>query len=104
MNVTVLHTEDCPNLEPLLADLHDLLDGRSDAAVTSTLVRTVDEAKRLGFHGSPTVLIDGHDPFPVPTEPVGLSCRQYPGCRDAAGQAPGFPTRTRLAEVLRVSG
>ncbi|HVA05985.1 MAG TPA: thioredoxin family protein [Acidimicrobiales bacterium] len=104
MNVTVLHTEDCPNLEPLMAELHDLLDDRSDAVVTTTLVRTNDEAKRLGFHGSPTILIDGHDPFPASPEPVGLSCRQYPCCRDAAGHAAGFPTRTRLAEVLRASG
>lgn len=104
MNVTVLHTENCPNLEPLMAELHDLLEGHSDAALTATLVASDDEAARLGFHGSPTVLIDGHDPFPAPPEPVGLSCRQYPCCRDAAGHAPGFPVRTRLAEVLRVKG
>ncbi|MCL4445719.1 MAG: thioredoxin family protein [Actinobacteria bacterium] len=102
MNVTVLYTEDCPNLDPLIAELHDLLDERSDAVVTAKLVRSDDEARRLQFHGSPTILVDGHDPFPAPPEPAGLSCRQYPCCRDAAGHVPGFPTRSCLAETLGV--
>lgn len=103
MNVTVLHIEDCPNWEPLMAELHELLDGRSDVVLTSTPVRSDDEAARLGFHGSPTVLIDGHDPFPGPPEPIGLSCRSYPCCADAAGHAPGYPARGKLAEALRVN-
>jgi len=28
MNATILHTEDCPNLEPLLAELRSVIDGR----------------------------------------------------------------------------
>lgn len=104
MNVAILHTEDCPNLEPLLAELRSLLEGRDDVALTTTPVRTDDEARRLGFHGSPTILIDGTDPFPAPPEPVGLSCRQYPCCRDASGRAPGHPTRAKLAEALQITG
>ena len=100
MNVTVLHIEDCPNLEPLMAELHDLLDARSEVVLSAVPVRTDEEARRLGFHGSPTVLIDGNDPFPAPPEPVGLSCRQYPCCQDASGRVPGYPTRAKLAELL----
>ena len=103
MNVTILHTEDCPNLELLLAELRSVIDDRDDVTVTTTLVRSDADAMRLGFHGSPTILIDGTDPFPGPTEPVGLSCRRYPSCADAAGRAPGYPTRERLAEVLQLT-
>jgi hypothetical protein len=35
-------------------------------------VRTVEEAKRLGFRGSPTVLVDGMDIEPLPPAGVGL--------------------------------
>ncbi len=105
MNVTVLHTEDCPNLAPLLAELNDLLADRTDVTVATTVVHTDDEAQRLGFHGSPTVLVDGHDPFPAPSELVGLSCRQYPCCREGDDErTPGFPSRTRLAELLGLTG
>ena len=55
------------------------------------------------FDGSPTILIDGNDPFPGPSGPVGLSCRSYPCCADAAARAPGYPTRERLAEVLQLT-
>jgi hypothetical protein len=81
MNVTILHTEDCPNLEPLLAELRSVIEGRDNVTVTTTLVRSDANAMRLGFHGSPTILIDGTDPFPGPAEPVGLSCRSYLLCR-----------------------
>jgi hypothetical protein len=104
MNITVLHTEDCPNLEPLMAELHDLLRGRGDVTVATTVVRTDDEAQRLGFHGSPTLLVDGRDPFPAPLGPVGLSCRQYLCCREGDDRVPGFPSRTNLAELLGLAG
>ncbi len=100
MNITILHTEDCPNLAPLLEELHSLIDGRKDIILTTLPVRSDDDAQSLGFHGSPTILLDGIDPFPGPSGPVGLSCRSYPCCADAAGRAPGYPTRDRLAAVL----
>jgi hypothetical protein len=34
-------------------------------------------AVRLGFRGSPTLLIDGHDPFASERDSVGLACRVY---------------------------
>jgi ABC-2 type transport system permease protein len=41
-------------------------------------VNSDEEARRLGFPGSPTVRIDGRDPFPVPERGQGgLACRVY---------------------------
>ncbi len=31
----------------------------------------------LGFVGSPTIHVDGRDPFPAAGEPTGLTCRVY---------------------------
>jgi hypothetical protein len=59
-------------------------------------VDTPEDAERLVIRGSPTVLVDGHDPFPTGHEPVGLSCRIYV---TDAGLA-GAPTEQQLREEL----
>ena len=50
--------------------------GRSDD-VEAVLVRTPEEAQEWGFHGSRSVLLDGHDPFAASDAPIGLACRIY---------------------------
>jgi hypothetical protein len=52
-------------------------------------VETDDDARRLGFLGSPTVRIDGEDVDPEGkgAEHVGLQCRLYPG----EGRLEGIP-------------
>ena len=49
------------------------------------------------MHGSPTLLIDGVDPFAAPGRPSSLSCRLY---RDATGHADGAPPVDALRRVL----
>ena len=53
--------------------------------VRHRLVTTVEEAERLHFRGSPTILIDGVDPFADPDAPVGSACRLYRNDSDVAG-------------------
>lgn len=60
------------------------------------LVTTEEEAERVSFRGSPTILIDGVDPFAEGDDPIGLSCRIY---RTPDGHA-GSPTSEQIAEVL----
>lgn len=43
-----------------------------DARLEIVEVRTVEEAERLGFRGSPTVLVDGEDIDPGPPGGVGF--------------------------------
>jgi hypothetical protein len=43
--------------------------------VRREIVRTAREAERLGFAGSPTILVDGIDPFADPGASTGLACR-----------------------------
>ena len=38
---------------------------------------TPAEAERTGFHGSPSILVDGVDVFAEPGSEGGLSCRRY---------------------------
>jgi hypothetical protein len=44
------------------------------------------EAAEAGMHGSPTLLIDGVDPFAQPGQAASVSCRFY---RDATGHLAG---------------
>lgn len=59
-------------------------------------VTTPEQAEASGFRGSPTVLIDGRDPFTDPVALAGMSCRVF---RSEAGLA-GAPSVEQLLAVL----
>ncbi|HEX4726460.1 MAG TPA: hypothetical protein VH298_01600 [Jatrophihabitans sp.] len=69
---------DCPHTEPLL---RLVLDALADLGLGGVRPRTtiVASAEARGFAGSPTILIDGTDPFASSTSVSGLACRVYPG-------------------------
>jgi hypothetical protein len=101
VDIALLCFDGCPharaaetNLRAALADL----DGgdAGEVVVRTQLVDTVEEAERVGFLGSPTILIDGRDPFAVPDATPGLSCRVY--ATDAG--LIGTPTVAQLRDVL----
>lgn len=96
MQITIQSFEDCPNLELLDQRLAEALHGRTGATIIHQHVETHEEAVRLGFHGSPTILIDGVDPFADEQTPVGLACRVYRGPDGPAGS----PTVAQLSSVL----
>lgn len=98
MKVQLLYFDECPNwmdADRRLREALDVLD-RDDVEVERVLVSTREEAEQWGFHGSPSVLVNGVDPFAEPGAPVGLSCRLY---RTSAGVA-GAPTVQKLVEAL----
>lgn len=96
MEITLQYFDGCPNWEVLDRRLTEALDGRSDVQVAHQRVETAEDATRLGFHGSPTVLVDGVDPFADEHAPVGLACRVF---RTPDGLA-GSPTVDQLRAVI----
>ncbi|MEJ7800283.1 MAG: thioredoxin family protein [Ilumatobacter sp.] len=76
--VRVLHVLDCPNAAVAIERIREAV-GEDDARVDELLVRTDDEAARLGMRGSPTILVDGVDHFTPPGCPTGVACRIAPG-------------------------
>jgi len=98
MHVELLVVPDCPNEAPAAALLRTALTevGLGDTDVTTTVIDSVAEAERRGFVGSPTILIDGEDPFAEPGQPPALACRIY---RNASGPA-GVPDPRRLRQAL----
>ncbi|MFE2304662.1 organomercurial lyase [Streptomyces sp. NPDC059411] len=96
MRITVLTVADCPNARPALERVSAALDGRP-AQVDLVEVADEAEAARWGMYGSPTVLIDGTDPFAPPGAVPSLSCRLY---RDADGTVSGVPNERALRQAL----
>ena len=101
VDVTLLFFDGCPNWQEADARIRQALReiGAPQGAVTLRRVETPEEAEQLSFRGSPTVLIDGDDPFADPSAPVGLSCRVY---RIAAGLV-GVPPLAALTAALRAA-
>jgi hypothetical protein len=99
VDITLRYFDGCPNWHLADERLREALaaTGRLDVAVEYELVETPEDAERLGFVGSPTLLVDGLDPFAIPGAPVGLACRVYP---TPAGLA-GSPTVEQFVAVLR---
>lgn len=96
MDITLQYFEGCPNWEVADARLAAIAAERTDVTMTHQLVDSVEEAQRVGFHGSPSILVDGEDPFAATDMTVGLSCRVY---RTPEGPA-GVPTLEQLRAVL----
>jgi hypothetical protein len=88
VKVTLLYFDGCPNW-PVTRN--------PDVEVTYRTVSTPREAESVEFRGSPTILMDGRNPFLDREAPVGLSCRVY---RTEAGLT-GAPTVEQLARVLQ---
>ncbi|GAB2517245.1 MULTISPECIES: DsbA family protein [Microbacterium] len=100
MEITLQYFDGCPNWEVLDHRLAQVVEGRADVRVAHQRVETAEDAARLGFHGSPTVLVNGVDPFAEEGAPVGLACRVF---RTPAGLA-GSPTVDQLREAISGPG
>jgi hypothetical protein len=98
MKVTIQYFDGCPHWKLADERVRMVLRGlsRSDVKLEHQLIDSAAAAERVGFHGSPTILIDGRDPFVTGGEPVGLTCRVY---RTDDGPQ-GAPTVAELQRLL----
>lgn len=76
MRVEILFVPDCPNRTTARDRVEAALAATGRAGeVIETEVHDLELARDRGLRGSPTILIDGHDPF-GDAEPS-ISCRLY---------------------------
>src|SRR6516165_8335205 len=97
MELTLLTVPACPHAAIFEERLAAALAGHPGVVVHRRQVADEREAAEGGMHGSPTLLIDGVDPFAAPGQPASLSCRLY---RDATGRAEGAPSVEALRRAL----
>jgi len=97
----VLVVPDCPHRAAAIGLVRGLLDELRlpGIPVRVGVIDTPAEARRRGFAGSPTILIDGVDPFGRPGQAAALACRIY---RGEAGAGP-LPDREALRRFLRAA-
>jgi hypothetical protein len=94
MNLEVLHVAQCPNLSAMLQRLGQA----TDLPVTTREITTATDAAASGMAGSPTLLINGADPFTTSNHPVGaLACRIH---RDENGQPVAVPSLAQLRHAI----
>lgn len=95
MQVLLQYFDGCPNWELADRRLRALAD-ELGFDLEHQRIDTPAAAEEHGFRGSPTILVDGSDPFASGDKPVGLSCRVYATPNGSAG----VPTTEQLREVL----
>lgn len=98
MEIDILYVPECPNLPRTQARLREALELSGITASLRTIeVSTQEAAADAGMRGSPTILIDGRDPFGRGDEKASVSCRLYTTLDDGLD---GAPTTTQLIEAL----
>ncbi|MEU7004708.1 alkylmercury lyase family protein [Nonomuraea sp. NPDC046570] len=98
LELTMLTVPDCPN-EPVLRErLTQALADQPAVTVNLRVIEGEADAARYGMHGSPTLLINGVDPFAAPGTPSSVSCRLY---RDESGPTGGAPSVAALRAALQ---
>lgn len=98
MVITLQYFDDCPNWKIADERLMLLAAERPEIVLKRQTVDTVEAAEQVGFHGSPSILINGVDVFADASAPVGLACRRY---MTEDGPA-GAPTLEQVRAALPV--
>ena len=101
IHLDILQVPNCPNVP--------LLEQRIEQALADTPIewelrhQIIDDSRSAatsGMTGSPTLLVDGRDPFAEPDQVPSVSCRLY---RDDAGTVGGAPTVSALRKAFGVN-
>jgi hypothetical protein len=94
LNIEFQHFHGCPNRPKLLQNLLDAMKGYEDNIdYIESIIDTNELARRVGFLGSPTILIDGQDLMGLkPILNPSLSCRFYVN---------GLPTVELIRETIK---
>lgn len=98
MKIELLHIAECPSWSSCLKNIrHALIDLDDDSKVNVYLLDASDKEGFSRFHGSPTILVDGQDIFPIDDYDGALSCRVY---STPEGRR-GMPSVDQIVEKLR---
>lgn len=102
LGIEVLVVTDCANRQAAIDRLRTALGTLGDPRANIT-ERTIDDpadADAAGMHGSPTIRINGHDPFAGPDATPSVSCRLYPSTTGLDGAPPVAELVAALSAAL----
>jgi hypothetical protein len=100
VKITFLYYEECPSHDVALGRLRQVMSEEGvQAEIEIIKVETDEEAQRLHFVGSPTILINGRDIDPPPPDTYyALTCRAY---RLEDGRMSPLPSPDMIRRALR---
>ncbi len=100
IHVTFLYYEECPSHDVALDRLRQVIAEEGiEAEIEIIKVETEEQAQRLRFIGSPTILIEGRDIDPPPSNArYALTCRAY---RLEDGRISPLPSPEMIRRALR---
>ena len=106
MEVELLVIPGCPNEAAAAELVRGVLDelGRTDTPLTVRVVGSQAVADRPGCTGSPTLLVNGNDPFAEPGQAPALACRVYPTAAGLRGLPDADAVRAALCEAADRTG
>lgn len=100
MKLEILQVPDCPNVAVLEQRIRQATAGQPvQLEITRRVIDDPGRAATAGMTGSPTLLVDGCDPFATPGQVPSLSCRLYPS---DTGRLDGAPSVAALRAALRL--
>jgi hypothetical protein len=97
--VEILYFDGCPTWQRAVELVRQVLsEARQEADLRLVRVESEDDARRLGFLGSPTIRVDGRDIDPAVEAggEFGLQCRLYRDGERLSGLPPAAWLRTAL--------
>jgi len=99
LRVTFQYIDDCPSHEQALARLREVLNEESVTVEIDVIrVESDEQAKRLHFVGSPTILVNDVDIDPQTNEHYGLACRAY---QLEDGRISPLPSKEMIRRAIR---
>ncbi|GAB92383.1 hypothetical protein [Gordonia rhizosphera] len=101
MKLEILQVPGCPNVGLLERRIAEAVAGEQiDVAITHRVLNDQAAATEARMTGSPTLLVDGEDPFTEPGSVAGVSCRLYPV---EGGGIDGAPSVAALRAALNLA-
>ncbi|MBC2644920.1 MULTISPECIES: alkylmercury lyase family protein [unclassified Rhodococcus (in: high G+C Gram-positive bacteria)] len=101
MRLEILQVPGCPNVALLEQRLENVLaDQQSEVRISHRVIDDPAAAADAGMTGSPTLLVDGADPFATPGLVPSVSCRLYPS---EGGGVGGAPSVAALRQALHTA-
>ncbi|MFC7450142.1 alkylmercury lyase family protein [Rhodococcus daqingensis] len=101
MKLEILQVPDCPNVALLERRIAESVAGSEvDVTIVHRVLDGQAEAAEAGMTGSPTLLVDGTDPFVEPGSAPSVSCRLY---RADGGGIDGAPSVAALRAALHLA-
>ncbi len=99
LKIRFLYSEDCPSHGEALQRLHRSMEAEGISAHIEILrVDTDEDAEKLKYVGSPTIIVNGRDIDPPETPHYAVTCRAY---RVEDGRVSPLPSEPMIRKALR---